>query len=370
LDLDCEPDAVRFLYHGGLIWRKGHDVLLAAWREAFAGRSDVVLIFKDVGGASVYRNGEREGVRAYAGSGELPRVLLLEDELCAEDVASLYRAADVLVAPYRGEGFAMPVLEAMACGIPVIATAGGPTDEFCPPNAGWRIDSTRAEFPADRVDSLETIGRAWVLEPSHDHLVELLREVAGDPQARKARGAAGAAAAKTYGWDEVAARYAARIAELSGKRPLTAGSADAEPYPLHDSGGLRLLATPAWRGEDRLAELLCEWCTPAARASGASLVLVADPSVDGDAAALERRVVEAARVGGCDLDAAADINLLMEPQSAERDRRLHAAIDAYVVLHGGAPGHVRLAAEHDTPVLEPGTGSITALLDAAFVAVQ
>ena len=49
---------------------------------------------------------------------------LLDDELDDDEVAALYRACDVLVHPYRGEGFAMPVLEAMACGLPVITTGG------------------------------------------------------------------------------------------------------------------------------------------------------------------------------------------------------------------------------------------------------
>ena len=51
----------------------------------------------------------------------------------------LFAACDVLVHPYRGEGFGLPVLEAMACGLPVVVTAGGPTDEFVPPAACWRV---------------------------------------------------------------------------------------------------------------------------------------------------------------------------------------------------------------------------------------
>ncbi len=93
----------------------------------------MTLVVKDVGAAGVYRNGDRDAMRAYAASGELPRVRLIEDELSDDELAALYRACDVLVHPYRGEGFAMPVLEAMACGLPVIVTGGGPTDEFCPP---------------------------------------------------------------------------------------------------------------------------------------------------------------------------------------------------------------------------------------------
>ena len=251
MELDGAP-GIRFLFVGGVIWRKGQDVLLEGWRAAFAGRDDVTLVVKDVGAADVYRNANREEMRAHARSGELPRVCLIEEELGDDELAALYRACDVLVHPYRGEGFAMPVLEAMACGLPVIATAGGPTDEFCPPAAGWRIRSSPAQFPSDRVDTLETVGRPWVLEPDVASLAGLLREAAADPQERRRRGAAGRQAAQALGWDAVAARYAARVQALAGRPPLLAGAQPPEPFPLHGEYALRVLATPAWRTEDRL----------------------------------------------------------------------------------------------------------------------
>lgn len=43
---------------------------------------------------------------------------------------NVYNCADCYVTPYIAEGFNIPALEAQACGLPVIATAGGPTDEF------------------------------------------------------------------------------------------------------------------------------------------------------------------------------------------------------------------------------------------------
>ena len=37
----------------------------------------------------------------------------------------------------------------MACGLPVICTAGGPTDEFTHPQCALRIQSTTQEMPID-----------------------------------------------------------------------------------------------------------------------------------------------------------------------------------------------------------------------------
>jgi glycosyltransferase involved in cell wall biosynthesis len=361
LPLDGAP-GTRFLFVGGLIWRKGHDILLAAWREAFAGRDDVTLVVKGVGAGGVYRNGDHDAMRECAASGELPRVHLIEDELDDASLASLYRACDVLVHPYRGEGFAMPVLEAMACGLPVIATAGGPTDEFCPPQAGWRVRAGRAEFPSDRVDSLPTVGRPWVLEPDAAHLRECLLAAAGDEPERRRRGAAGRAAAESYGWDAVASRYADRIAALSGGAPLLAGPASPEPLALSGDYALRVLATPAWRGEDRLGELLAQWTAGTARQDSACLYLLADPEIDGDPAQLERRVVEAAAAAGADLDGGADIDVVMEPLRGERDGRLHAAVDAYVPLHAACAGHERLAAAAGNESLSLNDGSFAAAL--------
>jgi hypothetical protein len=320
---------VRFLFVGGAIHRKGVDLLLDAWQQAFAGREDVALVIKDFGSNGVYRGADRGRIRQLA---EADALVHLDADLDDAEMAALYRACDVLVHPYRGEGFAMPVLEAMASGLPVIHTAGGPTDEFCPPEAGWRIRSERRAMPGGRVDRYETAGEPWMLEPDVAHLTDLLRTAAESGEERPHRGAIGRSAALHLGWDRVAALYAERACALgarSSRALLTGRVLEGDPA---------VLATPAWRGEDDLPALLRAWTTAP---TGACLYLLADPRTDGEPAELEARVLAAAQ--GIDLDACADIAILREHATPGRDAALHAAADAYVPLHAACAGHVRHA---------------------------
>ncbi len=144
-------------------------------------------------------------------------------------------------------------------------------------------------------------------------------------------------------WSGIPADAAERLRALAVKPPRAADPAAAEPWPLEGQAALRVLATPAWRGADRLAELLAQWCAATTPDTSACLYLLADPQADGAPEAIEQRVLAACAAGGADLDAAADVTVLLEPATAERDARLHAATNAYVPLHPACAGHERLA---------------------------
>ncbi|MEI2702417.1 MAG: glycosyltransferase [Baekduia sp.] len=359
LEVDGLPggSATRFLFVGGAIARKGPDVLLAAWREAFGPDDDVVLIIKDFGADGVYANGDRDPIAAAIADPAVAPVIHLNSDLSDDEVAALYRTADVLVHPYRGEGFAMPVLEAMASGLPVIATAGGPTDEFCPETAGWRIPSQRVVHATRQVGPFELTGPMWDLEPDRAALAGLLREAhACGADARRERGDIGRAAAEAYGWDQVAAQYAERIRAVCARPPRVANR-PAEGVEA-DGGAPRVLAAPAWRTEDRLGDLLLAWQRSA---SSGTLVLLADPLTDGSGEDLEARATSAAAAAGADLSACPDIAIRYEPHYPGRDAALLAHCDAYVPLHDGMPGLTRQAEALGVRVIEPDRSALAAL---------
>ena len=52
-------------------------------------------------------------------------IVHVSESLSFTGVRRLYHAADVLVSPYKAEGFNLPVLEAAASGLTVIVTLGG-----------------------------------------------------------------------------------------------------------------------------------------------------------------------------------------------------------------------------------------------------
>lgn len=121
----------RLLFVGGAIGRKGFDTLLAAYLQEFRRDEDVCLVIKDLGTQTFYRGSPlRDALRAAMQDPGAPEILYLDSDLTPGLRASLYTACQVLVAPYRGEGFGLPVLEAMACGLVPVVPRRGPTDDF------------------------------------------------------------------------------------------------------------------------------------------------------------------------------------------------------------------------------------------------
>ncbi|MDP6775759.1 MAG: methyltransferase domain-containing protein, partial [Candidatus Latescibacteria bacterium] len=224
----------RFLFVGGTIFRKGIDVLLETYRNAFTRDDDVCLVIKGTGDDTFY-GGQTSGdaIRAMADDPEAPDVIYLTDELTDSQMAGLFTACDCLVHPYRGEGFGLPVAEAMACGLPVIVTQGGACDDFCAEDRAYFVSAARRRVKYEE----ETAGQAWLLEPDVDGLAAQMRAVVEDPDAARQKGEKASAYVRTHlTWEKSAERVIDRLRDLL-KKPIKRDAARATAAgPTVDAG--------------------------------------------------------------------------------------------------------------------------------------
>lgn len=181
---------LELLHVGSTIARKRIDLLLHIFAAVRAGRADLRLV--RVGGPFT---GEQRALVRDLGLDDRVVVLPFLDR---STLAAVYRRSALVLLPSEREGFGLPVLEALACGTPIVASdieplreVGGDAVEYCDPEdvAAW----TRA-------------------------VLRLLDEGA-DRERVAARRAAGIARAASFSWG----RYAAEVAELYTRIAAAAG---------------------------------------------------------------------------------------------------------------------------------------------------
>jgi glycosyltransferase involved in cell wall biosynthesis len=203
-----ETRVFRVLFVGTAAFRKGLDILLRAFEVAFRGEaSELILKLSDYPDAEerpYLLQTWRADVEALRRDGYA--ISVITDFLSEQELAQLYGSAHVICQPSRGEGFCMPLLEAMAAARPVIATDhGGPRDFMNGLNA--IPIPPRREIPAR--PHLPN-GDLW---PAHSRLVEpdwrevaaALRTLYRDRDLAVRLGAAGRSSASRLTWSAAAA---------------------------------------------------------------------------------------------------------------------------------------------------------------------
>jgi glycosyltransferase involved in cell wall biosynthesis len=172
---------------------KGHDVLFAALAD-LAGRSWSCVCAGPLDRDPAFVDQQRQ---ALAGSGLTDRVRLT-GPLGGVELERAYAAADVLVLPSRHEGYGMVVTEALAWGLPVIATSVGGVAEALGIADGERLPGILV--PPDDAPALGSAIADWL---DDGDLRAALRSAAGRRRGRLA------------GWQPTVATISAAMADLA-----------------------------------------------------------------------------------------------------------------------------------------------------------
>lgn len=135
-------------------------------------------------------------------------IRLITDHLSSEDLSDLVASAELLVAPSRGEGFGLPLAEAMLLDTPVATTAYSGQLDFCTPDTAWLFDYHLVPSAAHVSGS----GGVWA-EPSLESLQKTMRQALAQKtlSQQKTRRAKQLLAAH-FKWRDVAHRVGSAIA--------------------------------------------------------------------------------------------------------------------------------------------------------------
>ena len=166
----------KFLFVGGTIYRKGIDIVLQSYLQAFTNKDDVTLVIKDMGGNSFYKGQNfKNKILEIQKAKNSPEIIYIDKNLSEKELSGLYTACNILVHPYRGEGFGLPILEAMASGIPAIITNGGAALDFCNSSNSILVHAEKKFYNEKKIGDLETVDFPWILEPDQLDVSEKMK---------------------------------------------------------------------------------------------------------------------------------------------------------------------------------------------------
>jgi colanic acid/amylovoran biosynthesis glycosyltransferase len=140
----------RFATTGSLIWRKGHEYALVAARKLLD-RGHAVQ-FDIMGGGP-----EKQRLLYTMHDLGLERNVTLHGAMAEEAVVRLLQQCDAFVLPSLSEGISNAVLEAMACGLPVVTTdCGGMAEAVAHGTEGFVVPVRDPEAMASALETLAT----------------------------------------------------------------------------------------------------------------------------------------------------------------------------------------------------------------------
>jgi len=200
-----KKDRFNFLMLGGwaqgVIDRKGFQYAIKAFVEEFKDDEPVDLFIKVNMTYNPNLDLKKELIKL-----KLPKnkkaITFLPLPMPYELLPRVYNSADCFIAPSMADAYNIPTLEAMACGLPVIATNYGGMTDYVTNKNGWLIDVERM-IPAAGVPRYLYEHTIWA-EPSIKHLRKAMREAYTNKSLLKKKGDAALKTAQQLTWDDMA----------------------------------------------------------------------------------------------------------------------------------------------------------------------
>ena len=175
----------RFLCIGKWENRKGIADLALAYSREFSPAEPVELILHCF---NPYLSGF--SIKGALGKLDLPAhaPIHTSDPVSRATLVDLYNACDVFVLPTKAEGWGLPIIEALSCGLPAIATNYSAHTDFLNNDNGYLIDVAEM-IPADDpfFYGVDILLGVWA-QPNIDHLQQLMRRACSENAERKQKG--------------------------------------------------------------------------------------------------------------------------------------------------------------------------------------
>jgi glycosyltransferase involved in cell wall biosynthesis len=188
----CTFGTAGALTSGGV--RKNAQWVIELFRRAFPTEPDVRLRVKISPGSP--------GVETY----DDPRIDVIRAVLPLPELADWYRSLTVYLNGSSGEGFGLHLIEAMACGRPIISAAFSGLTAYFDGSVGYPVDYKLVPVRN------EIYNGHWA-EPDADSMIAQMRRVYVDRTEAARLGAASAARAKNFTWKAAGQALAAALRE-------------------------------------------------------------------------------------------------------------------------------------------------------------
>jgi glycosyltransferase involved in cell wall biosynthesis len=204
-----QPKGFLFITAYQPTFRKGIGLLLDAFEEAFGRNEEVALVLA----TTVHSHSTVEtDLRT---KGRNARVYGLSGKFTEKELSGIFRASHAYVTASLGEGWNLPLCEAAACGLPVIAGRHSAHHELLSDKVAYLFDpdgyapiaDSKRICPWYEGQAFATFGRS-----SRDQLIALLRDVyTHDSNAREKGALASEMIRSRYTWDHSASNVLARL---------------------------------------------------------------------------------------------------------------------------------------------------------------